>query len=113
MRVCVCVNTLTVSIVIYCKVWRNLHDMTLMRIMMLLGTSFIKHMENQMKGLESDIENIRIPWRVDGLGVQKSQVVEELQQMFSLLCPSTNQAACWSNDGGNARDINGSLIWNE
>lgn len=53
---------------------------------MLLGISFIKHMENQMKGLESDIENIRIPWRVDGLGVQKYQVVEELQQMSSLLC---------------------------
>lgn len=60
--------------------------MTLKRITMLLGTSFIKHMENQMKGLESDIENIRIPWRVDGLGVQKYQVVEELQQMSSLLC---------------------------
>lgn len=83
MRVCVCVNTLTVSIVIYCKVWRNLHDMTLMMIMMLLGTSFINHMENQMKGLESDIENIRIPWRVDGLGVQKYQVVEGLQQVLA------------------------------
>lgn len=75
---CVCFNTLTVSIVMYCEGWRNLHEITLKRITVLLDTSFIKHMENQIEGSESRIVNIRIPWRVDGLGVQKYQVVEEL-----------------------------------
>lgn len=80
---------------------------TLKKITMLLDTSFIKHLENQMEGLESRIVNIRIPWRVDGLGVQKYQVVEYNKYPVYCLNPPIRQHV------DPMTVANASQIWNE